>query len=190
MTLPRALAATAALLGSVVGVHAETEQARYRVVDHDGAFELRTYEPSVVADVSVEGDRDAAVNAGFRILAAYIFGANGPGTSLAMTAPVTQQGGAGAWTIRFIMPAGSRLATLPKPRDGRIRLQEMPGRRMAAVRFSGFATDSSLAEHQRQLGDWMAWRKLTPAGAAVFAYYDPPWTLPFLRRNEVLVPVR
>lgn len=204
MTITRAIGATAALLGSIVGVHAETEQARYSVVLQQGPFELRAYDPSVVAEVKAEGDRDGAVNAGFRILAAYIFGANVPGTSIAMTAPVTQeagqriamtapvtqQGGMGAWTIRFIMPAGSKLATLPRPKDSRIRLVEVPGRRIAAVRFSGFATDAALAEQERQLGEWMATRKLKPAGRAVFAYYDPPWTLPFLRRNEVLVPVR
>jgi hypothetical protein len=204
MRLARAIGAAAALLGSVVGVHADTEQARYTVIDRQGAFELRAYEPAIVAEVRADGDRDEAVNAGFRILAAYIFGANQPGTSIAMTAPVTQeageriamtapvtqQGGKGAWTIRFIMPAGSKLALLPRPKDSRIRLAEVPGRRIAAVRFSGFATDASLAEHERQLGDWIARRKLRPDGPAVFAYYDPPWTLPFLRRNEVLIPVR
>ncbi|WP_293863929.1 heme-binding protein [uncultured Alsobacter sp.] len=204
MGLVRAIGAATALLGSVVGVHAETEQAKYRVVDQQDKFELRAYEPAVVAEVRVEGDRDAAVNEGFRSLAAYIFGANVPGTSIAMTAPVTQeagqriamtapvtqQGGKGNWTVRFIMPAGSRLATMPKPKDARVHLAEMPARRIAAVRFSGLATDTSLADQERQLDDWIAKRKLTPTGPAVFAYYDPPWTLPFLRRNEVLVPVR
>lgn len=204
MGIARAIGGAIALLGSVVGAHAETEQARYTVVDQQGAFELRAYEPAVVAEVTAQGSRDEAVNAGFRILAAYIFGANLPGTSIAMTAPVTQeagrriamtapvtqQGGQGAWTIRFIMPAGSMLPALPRPKDARIHLAEEPGRRIAAVRFSGFATDASLAEHQRQLADWVAKRRLVPAGPAVFAYYDPPWTLPFLRRNEVLIPVR
>lgn len=204
MGIARAIGAATALFGSVVGVHAETEQARYTVVRQQDAFELRVYEPAVVAEVSADGSRDEAVSVGFRSLAAYIFGANLPGTSIAMTAPVTQeagqriamtapvtqQGGQGAWTIRFIMPAGSRLATLPRPKDGRIRLAEVPGRRVAAVRFSGFATDASLADHERQLGEWIAKSRLVPNGPAVFAYYDPPWTLPFLRRNEVLIPVR
>ena len=204
MGIARAVGAATALLGSVVGVHAETEQARYNVVNQQGAFELRAYEPVIVAEVRAEGSRDEAVNVGFRILAAYIFGANLPGTSIAMTAPVTQeagariamtapvtqQGGQGDWTIRFLMPAGSTLASLPRPKDARIHLAEAPGRRIAAVRFSGFATDASLAEHERQLGDWVVKRRLVPAGPAVFAYYDPPWTLPFLRRNEVLIPVR
>ncbi|MHB2170084.1 SOUL family heme-binding protein [Alsobacter sp. R-9] len=204
MRIARAVGAAIALLGSVMGVKAETEQARYRVVREPGMFELRAYEPTVVAEVSAAGDRNEAVNVGFRLLAAYIFGANLPGTSIAMTAPVTQEagqriamtapvtqeGGKGTWTIRFIMPAGSRLATLPKPKDARIRLAEVPGRRIAAVRFSGFATDASLADHERQLRAWTAARKLAPSGPAVFAYYDPPWTLPFLRRNEVLIPVR
>jgi hypothetical protein len=204
MTITRALGAATAVLGSVVGVHAETEQARYKVVDTQGTFELRAYEPAVVAEVKADGDRDEAVNAGFRILAAYIFGANLPGQSIAMTAPVTQeagqriamtapvtqQAGKGSWTIRFIMPAGSRLATLPRPKDARVKLADVPGRRMAAIRFSGFATDAAIADRERELGDWIARRSLSPVGPAVFAYYDPPWTLPFLRRNEVLVPVR
>jgi hypothetical protein len=188
---------------------AETEQARYSVEASQGDFEIRRYEPLVVAEVAVPGDRDAAVNAGFRILAGYIFGGNEPsksiamtapvtqeaqtagsGKAIAMTAPVTQRGTGTAWTVRFGMPAGSTLATLPKPKDSRIALKSVPARRVAAIRFSGFRTDGRLQDEADRLAGFMRERGLKPTGAPTYAYYDPPWTLPFMRRNEVLWEVR
>ncbi|MFO1150460.1 MAG: heme-binding protein [Alsobacter sp.] len=183
---------------------AETEQPAYRVEARSGDFEVRLYAPMVVAEVSVGGTRDAAVNEGFRILAGYIFGANEPAAKIAMTAPVTQQAGeriamtapvtqagtAGGWIVRFTMPASWTLQTLPRPKDNRIRIVPVPERRMAAVRFSGLRTDARLQGEAERLEDFVRSRKLQPQGPAVYAYYDPPWTLPFLRRNEVLQEVR
>ena len=205
------LVLAAALLAVGTGDHAmaETEQARYAVEASSGDFEIRRYEPLVVAEVAVPGGRDEAVNAGFRILAGYIFGGNEPGQSIpmtapvtqvqttgsggesiAMTAPVTQQGDGSAWTVRFGMPAGSTMTTLPRPKDRRIALKTVPERRMAAVRFSGFRTDARLAVETERLSGFLRERGLKPAGQPTFAYYDPPWTLPFLRRNEVLWEVK
>ncbi len=183
---------------------AETEQPKYTVEARSGDFEVRLYEPTIVAEVTVGGSRDAAVNEGFRILAGYIFGGNEPSAKIAMTAPVTQQAGekiamtapvtqagsAGGWVVRFTMPASWSLQALPKPRDGRIRLVPVPERRMAAVRFSGLRTDARMASEAERVADFVRSRKLQPKGSPVYAYYDPPWTLPFLRRNEVLQEVR
>jgi hypothetical protein len=183
---------------------AETEQPKYSVEARSGDFEVRLYAPTIVAEVTVGGTRDAAVNEGFRILAGYIFGGNEPSAKIAMTAPVTQQQGekiamtapvtqseaGGGWIVRFTMPASWTLQTLPKPKDGRIRLVPVPERRMAAVRFSGLRTDARLASEAERLGEFVRSRKLQPQGPVVYAYYDPPWTLPFLRRNEVLQDVR
>jgi hypothetical protein len=183
---------------------ADIEQPRYEVLAQDGAFELRQYAPTIVAEVTVPGDRDAAVNAGFKLLAGYIFGANvpkqkiemtapvtqQPGEKIAMTAPVTQQAKGGEWIVRFVMPSSWTMNTLPKPTDPRIRLETVPARKMAAIRFSGFHSDSSYAAKAEALSAEMAKRGLRPAGPAVYAYYDPPWTLPFMRRNEVLWPVQ
>jgi hypothetical protein len=196
----------AAILCLPGGGHAvaETEQPAYRVEAHAGDFEVRVYAPMIVAEVSAGGDRDSAVNEGFRILAAYIFGANEPTARIAMTAPVTQQAGerismtapvtqavdGSGWIIRFTMPASWTLQDLPRPKDGRVRLVPVPARRMAAVRFPGLRTDARLAAEAQRLGDFVRARKLRPVGPTIYAYYDPPWTLPFMRRNEVLQEVR
>jgi DNA gyrase inhibitor GyrI len=174
------------------------------VAKKDGDFEIRRYEPTLVAEVTVTGSRDGAVNAGFRILAAFIFGDNAPaekiamtvpvtqqpGERIAMTAPVTQSGKDGTWTVRFGMPARYTAQTLPAPKDERIRIVELPARTVASVRFSGFRTDAALAEQAARLAAFVTREGLQPLGPPVFAYYDPPWSIPFLRRNEVLVDVK
>ncbi len=132
-----------------------TEEPPFKLVVEDGPFSVRDYPALVVAEVSVAGDQNEAANAGFRLLAGYIFGGNSPGQriamtapvvqapregeKIAMTAPVTQTSEAGRWTVRFTMPAGYTLQTLPKPNDPRVKLLELPPSRMAVVRFSGLA---------------------------------------------------
>jgi SOUL heme-binding protein len=191
-----------ALLG-VGGVAMAVERPSYRVELESKPFEVRDYPASIVAVVAVDGSRSEAVNAGFRILAAYIFGANQrsdkiamtapvtqrPGETIAMTAPVQQSAVAGRWEVRFTMPAAYTLESLPRPRDERIRLQPVPAHRMAVVSFSGFWSDANLTSHESSLADFIRARHLTPVAPAVFAYYDPPWIPWFLRTNEVQIEV-
>lgn len=180
------------------------EEPPFSLVTRDGSFEIRDYAPAVVAETAIEGERDRAINGGFRRLAGYIFGANEPRREIAMTAPVTQhQGGAriamtapvtqaqadAGWTIAFFMPPGSRLAEMPRPLDPSIALRETPPRRVAVVRFSGLATRDNLARHERQLRERLGARGERAAGPVTYAFYDPPWTLPWLRRNEVMVEI-
>ena len=209
--------AGAALWGPVVS--RTVEQPAYAIESADGAIEIRRYAPMIVAEVEVSGEREAAINAGFRSIAAYIFGANVPrrvtgsagpanaggekiamtapvlqqGTAesetIAMTAPVLQQGDGITWTVRFVMPAQYTLDTLPRPTDPAVRLREIPGKRHAAIRFSGLNTPETLVARTDELSAAIRARGLVPASAPVYAFYDPPWTLPFLRRNEVLVEV-
>lgn len=169
-------------------------------------FELRRYAPKIVAEVTVSGDRREAANDGFRALAGYIFGDNAPkakiamtapvqqsrvkGEKIAMTAPVQQAGHGDQWIVRFVMPKEYTMATLPKPTNPAIRLIEEPEQTIAAVRFSGTAGDKALADKTAALEAALAARKLTAEGAPFYAFYDPPWTLPFMRRNEVMVGVR
>lgn len=183
------------------------EEPAFRLVERKGAFELRDYDAYVVAETVVSGARGAAANEGFRRLANYIFGGNTPrreiamtapvtqtrarpvaGQSIPMTAPVTQAGQAGRWTVGFVMPAGSRLSAMPAPNDARVVLREEPRRRMAVVRFSGLATQGALDRRTAELGREVRARGLA-CGPTSFAFYDPPWTLPFLRRNEVMCEV-
>ena len=183
-----------------------------RFHQQDPDVELRSYPALVAADVTVRADRDQAGNAGFRILAGYIFGGNegarsiamtapvvtspAAGVSIAMTAPVTQTpagagagASAGAWTIRFYMPAGYTLATLPTPKDARIHLVDVPPAEVAVIRFSGLSGEADVAERTRQLQGIIAAHHWTAVGAPSLARYNPPWTLWFLRRNEVWIPV-
>ena len=180
------------------------EEPPFRAIVHDGAYELRDYPALVVAEVQTTGDQKAAANSGFRLLAGYIFGGNRRRTSIAMTAPVAQRpageaipmtapvtetGTGRTWLIQFTMPRAYTLATLPEPNDSRVRLRATPPARFAVIRFSGLAEPGDVAAKTGDLRAWMAGRQLRAAGPASLAQYDPPWTLWFARRNEVLIPV-
>ena len=199
MSLLSAIAVTAC---SVVGIRTGTEEPRFSVAGHAGDAEVREYATRLAAETIVPGSAEAARGEGFRRLAGYIFGGNAGGARIAMTAPVAQSAAgqqiamtvpvtqaqtAEGWAIQFYLPASLREP--PAPRDGRVRIVEAPAQTMAVLRFSGIATDSAVAaQRTRLLGllDRSAW---VPSGPAVTWFYDPPWTLPPLRRNEVAVPV-
>lgn len=188
------------LWGSIVS---KVEQAKYDVVESHGAIEIRDYAPMIVAEVSVPGDREEAINDGFRLIADYIFGNNiseqevamtapvtqQPGEKIAMTAPVTQQGGEGLWVVRFVMPSSYTLQTLPKPNNTEVILKEVAGRRFAVIRFSGRAKDNSLSEHTKALEAFILANNLQAVSEPTYAFFNPPWTLPFLRRNEVMIEI-
>ena len=176
---------------SVVGDRGGTEEPRHAVVERVGEVEIREYVPRLAAEVTVEGDEEAARSAGFRSLAAYIFGKNRTGKDIAMTAPVAAQPSApGRWTIRFFMPSEYNDQTLPAPADPAVRIVAVPAETMAVLRFTGSRSAEAMARGRAELlralraGPWVV------AGEPVDWFYDPPWTLPMLRRNEVAVPVR
>jgi hypothetical protein len=161
-------------------------------------LQIREYAPRLAASVTVQGDEIAARAAGFRRIASYIFGANTAKSSISMTAPVSQsiamtapvaqtKDAAGAWTISFFMPAKYTLATLPKPANPDIKIIQLPPETFAVYRYSGIpgATEKAHTVLLSQLAatNWRA------TGAPVDWFYDPPWTIPFLRRNEAAVPV-
>ncbi len=202
------------LVGVWVYVTTNVEQPDYTLVRSDGAIEVRDYPPLLVAEVMRRGERWEAVRAGFRPLANYIFARERGGDQVSMTAPVTQtrddkiamtapvtqtlSGGAGQngaapdagaqqWTVRFIMPSKYTRETLPKPGGGDVSIQNVPARRVAAIRFSGIATDELIAEQEARLQDWIKSEGLETKGPATYAYYNDPWTPGFLRRNEVMI---
>lgn len=187
------------------GIRSGTEEPAYRVVAHVATVEIRQYGPRIAAQTEVAGEQQEALRTGFQRLAGYIFGGNKARTSIAMTAPVVQapgsetiamtapvtqtQDASGQWVVQFFMPAQYTLQTLPVPDDPTVKLVEVPSATVAVLRFSGFAGAETVRSEQAELLkllDGSAWH---PAGAPQTWYYDPPWTLPFLRRNEVLVPV-
>ena len=181
------------------------EEPAFNVAIHEGDFEVRDYPALIVAEVSVSGSRDEASNAGFRLLAAYIFGGNtrrqtvamtapvvqerATSENIAMTAPVTQAGADGAWVVRFTMPSKYTLETLPAPNDARVRLVPVPAQRYAVVRFSGVARPDEVERRTGALNIFMERQQLRAAGPPSLARYDPPWPLWFMRRNEVWIPV-
>ena len=180
------------------------DEPAYQVLSEDGDFQLRQYDTLVVAEVTHTGDRRRALSAGFRRLADYIFAKDRPGeeiamtrpviqeqgAKIAMTAPVMQDGGNGSegWRTRFVMPAQYTLDTLPTPPED-ITLTEIPGRKIAAVRFSGSGSTGDLVQREGDLRQWMAQQGLTASGPAEYAFYDAPMVPPGLRRNEVMIPV-
>ena len=187
------LAAAAAI--SVATARA-AEEPPHAVVTRDGNFEIRDYTSLTIAEVTVRASRNDAAYAGFRKLAGYIFGANAEKQKIEMTAPVIEarageQGEArDAWTIRFVMPQGFTPAKLPKPDDAQIRMHETPATRYAVLRYSGLAGDAVVETKTRELQSILDARGLKAAGAPLLAFYDPPWTPWFMRRNEIMIPIR
>jgi DNA gyrase inhibitor GyrI len=102
---------------------------------------------------------------------------------------VTQQGGGTTWKVRFIMPSSYTMATLPKPLNPAVKLKEIAAKRYAVIRFSGRAGEDSLTRRTKELNEWLGAKNLAPKSDAVYAFYNPPWTLPFLRRNEVMLEI-
>ncbi|MEM6666196.1 MAG: heme-binding protein, partial [Pseudomonadota bacterium] len=161
------------------------ETPAYTVERTDGAFEVRQYPELVLASLATDGSRSEAVRNAFSPLAGYIFARERPGEKIAMTAPVTQRAAGESWTVSFIMPAGRTLDDLPVP-AGDVTLETVAPRTIAAMRFTGRWTDAAFDEARRALQSWAFAEGLTPVGDVEFAYYNDPFTPPFLRRNEVL----
>lgn len=190
----------AALLGPILS---NVEQPKYTLAERSGNIEIRDYAPMIAAETKVTGDRREAIGDGFRIIADYIFGNNtaskkvpmtAPVTQqgsekIAMTAPVTQQGDGKSWRVAFIMPSEYTMDTLPKPNNPAVELKEVPAKRFGMIRFSGMGGQGSLDRHTEELQAFLEARNLTFLSPPTYAFYNPPWTLPFMRRNEVLIEI-
>lgn len=176
------------------------EEPGYEVLQKLGdSVEIRRYAAYVVAEVLIAGPADEAGNKAFPILAGYIFGKNkgerkfemtAPVTQtspakFAMTAPVTQIEAEGGTLVRFVLPKGVTLSTAPEPIDERVKLREVAGHTLAAIRYSGFWSQANDAEHYDQLSAALRAAKLSWDGEPVIARYNAPWTPWFLRRNEL-----
>lgn len=180
-----------------------SDQPRHEVLLDEKPFQLRGYEPMLVAEVTVTGDRQNAADSGFRALADYIFANKREGPDIAMTTPVLQapagadplmtvSGGgtaAGRYTVRFMMPHAWTEETLPDPANPDIAIHTIPAREMAVVTFAGRATDETVREQSERLREFIGRQNLRATGAIEYAYYDPPFTPPPLRRNEVMMGV-
>ena len=190
--------------GTVVGIRHGTEEPPFTLERRLGDVEIRRYGSRIAAETTIEADEEAARNEGFRRLARYIFGGNNGNTKIAMTAPVAQaqgqkiamtapvaaqRGGAGRWVIRFFMPSSHTMDTLPTPNDERVHLVHVPGEHVAVLRFSGIASRSAIAARTDELLTTLRDNKIDITGEPLMWFYDPPWTIPCRRRNEVVVSV-
>ncbi len=181
------------------------EQPKFNVIKSDRNIEIRDYAPQIIATTVVAGERDKAANEGFRKVANYIFGDNTSDSEIAMTAPVKQQSSEkiamtapvvqqkdadGTWTVSFVMPEKYSIESLPKPNDAEVILEVVPQKRYAVIRFRGTWREKNLEKNTQILLEYMQENDLTPISQPIYAFYNPPWTLPFLRHNEVMLEVK
>lgn len=194
----------ALLLSVLAGATMAIEEPGYEVVQQLDGAEVRQYAPYVVAEVLVAGPAEKAGSEAFPILAGYIFGRNkgerkfdmtAPVTQaavpvkMAMTAPVTQAASAGGYVVQFVLPKGVTLASAPEPLDPRVQLREVPGGRVAAIRYSGFWSQANYDEHLAKLQAALRTAKLRWTGEPTLSRYNPPITPAFMRRNEIWLSV-
>jgi hypothetical protein len=162
-----------------------TAHQKYRIIKKYEGFEAREYLSCIVADVTVESDRDSAGNIGFRPLVKFI-----SDSSIAMTAPVIQEeAGKGKWRITFVMPAGAELADLPMPTDSQVTLRTLPAHTAAAMRFNGRTTEATITTREKQLRELIELNNLQAQGTMRVARFDPPWKMPISRHNEIIIPI-
>ncbi|MCE7030786.1 SOUL family heme-binding protein [Jiella avicenniae] len=189
-----AIAAVGAAYYITKKVNEHSEEPDYDVVRADGPVEIRDYEAMIVAETVKSGYHEKARRMGFMTLADYIFAKNRPGKKIKMTTPVLQQlaegeGRSKGWAVRFVMPKKFTLASLPEPGSSDVALKDVSARRVAAIRFSGNFTATLASKHLMTLYNYLADNNLKQKGDPEYAFYNPPWTPGFLKRNEILIEI-
>jgi effector-binding domain-containing protein len=184
-----------------------TDEPEFKLILKEDKFEIREYAPKIIAQVEVFGDFDQASSKGFKVLADYIFGNNkrkDGNSRIEMTAPVEMEplpqkinmakpvlteGNDNTWIVSFIMPSEFTLETLPEPNNKNIKILSIPKEKYAVIIFSGLVRESSYQEKEKLLNQFIKEKKLKSSGEIKIARYNPPWTLPFFRRNELMIKV-
>lgn len=182
------------------------EQAEYSVIKKENGYEIRNYPTHIVAQTTVSGSYQESMNTGFSIVAGYIFGGNTKKESIAMTAPVVMQNNTsekiamtapvlvsnegGLRIISFGMPASYTLDTLPIPTDSRVKLVQVPSKKFAVMRFTGYRNDARIQKIENELLQELAVDKVEVIGTPLYAGYNAPGTPPWMMRNEVLVEIK
>ena len=179
------------------------EQPKYEVIESQGNIEIRQYQPMIIAEIAIEDNRKEAIKSGFKILASYIFGNNKSKKNVSMTAPVRQQSNEkismtapvsqqkvqGAWRISFVMPSQYSIDTIPVPNNEGISIKKIDSKKYAVLKFSGMNSDKNINFHEIKLKKYLSENKIQAISSSIYAFYNPPWTLPFLRRNEIMIEV-
>lgn len=172
------------------------EQPNYNLIKKTKNIEIRHYENLLYAETTITGPRQESVSTGFRIIADYIFGNNrlsdsdNRSSKIAMTSPVIQeQIGDSDWKVKFIMPQSFTVQNLPLPNNERILINERKEEYYVAIRFSGSSNQKNLDKNHKILLKHITENDIDISGLTIFAFYNPPWTLPIFRRNEILYKV-
>jgi hypothetical protein len=159
-----------------------TEEPYYAVLRTlEKAVEIREYDPQIRA-ASQMGQE----NRSFGVLSEYIFGNNDRSEQIGMTAPVVTHRD----KMSFIMPKRYNLESLPKPINAQIEIDQVQKCKVAVIRFSGFTSPKKMDEQAEKLLMALENNEIRTKGEPFLMRYNPPWTLPFLRRNEVAVEVK
>ena len=203
-TMITSIIALILIVGVLAGpVMSNVEKPDYKVIQSEQNIEIRQYEPMIIAEVEVDGKREDAIRDGFRLLADYIFGNNTvqqvismtapvqqkENQKIAMTAPVQQQSMGKSWRMSFVMPSKYRLDSLPVPNNNRVRLKEILTKKFVVIEFSGTNSNENVTKHENQLMNYIEANQINIIGSPKYAFYNAPWTLPFLRRNEVMIEI-
>ena len=192
------------IVGVLAGpVMSNVEKPDYKVIQTEQNIEIRQYEPMIIAEVEVDAKREDAIRDGFRLIADYIFGNNTvqrdismtapvqqqESQKIAMTAPVQQQSTGRSWQISFVMPSKYSMETLPEPKNDRVRLKEIMTKKFVVIKFSGTNSNENVTEHENQLMNYIESNQIKIIDSPKYAFYNAPWTLPFMRRNEVMIEI-
>jgi len=188
---------------SVFGIRSAAEP-NYQVLNDYGHIQIRQYPVLVVAQTEVSADYKNSSSQGFQRLAGYIFGGNKKqqkiamtapviqeqeAETMAMTAPVIQQKSGSVWLMAFVLPSNYSAASAPVPLDSTIVIKEIPGKKVAVIHYSGSLSEQAIEERSEELKSWLSQQGYQAISPSRSAAYDPPWTLPFLRRNEVHIDI-
>lgn len=175
------------------------ETPKYEVIKSYKNIEIRQYPLYIVAEVSNSGQRDKTANESFMILFNYISGKNIPNEKISMTVPVVQEGEKismtipveqikenNNWKLSFVLPSKYTLENVPKPKDKRIKIHKQETSKRIVLRFSGFSSDANLSKNKQKLDKYIKENNIIVKSEAIYAFYNAPFTLPFLRRNEIM----
>ena len=204
-TMITSIIALILVVGVLAGpVMSNVEKPDYKVIQSEQNIEIRQYEPMIIAEVEVDGKREDAIRDGFRLIADYIFGNNTveqnismtapvqqkENQKIAMTSPVQQQLAGKSWQISFVMPSKYNMDSLPVPNNNRVRLKEILTKKFVVIKFSGSNSNENVIGHENQLMNFIEANQINIIGSPKYAFYNAPWTLPFLRRNEVMIEIK
>ena len=168
------------------------ETPKYKLIKKSGSFEIRQYDPMVIAKTQVQSTYKEATSTGFRRIANYIFGGNDKNVEIAMTAPVitdSPEDANGSYEVLFVMPSAYDTNKLPRPNSPNVEILERELGRVASISFGGWATSAKIKTYQQKLSKWISEQQLLTLGNFKVVQYNSPWALPPFRHNEILIKI-